>query len=127
MPHIASSAFDAEAFGAPFYRVHDIDALSIPQELRAIRDTTASLIVDAKVTADDVEGTRLLWSLGFRKVCMQITLRHDLGDVGEVPADVAVVLTLALPESVLQQHADNFKFDRFNLDPLLSRDSTRRL
>jgi len=126
MQHITSSAFDADAFGVPFYRVQTIDAGSIRDELQAIRDRDRSFIVDVKVPADAIEHSQLLFSLGFRKVCMQITLRHDLS--ADAPAsDATVVPRLELPEAVVQQHAANFTFDRFSLDPLIARDGTRRL
>jgi GNAT superfamily N-acetyltransferase len=127
MQHITLSAFDADAFGVPFYRVQQIDPGSIGDELRAIRNRERAVIVDAKLPADDVTNAALLWSLGFRKVCMQIVLRHDLRSV-PAPADgVAVASTLDLPESVIAQHAANFTFDRFNLDPLIPHEGTVRL
>ncbi len=127
MQHITSSAFDADAFGMPFYRVHEIDPETIGPELQAIRDTHPAVIVDAKVPADDLQNARLLWALGFRKVCMQFVLKHDLGRVGDQPAGVSVVSRLNLPESTLQQHGGNFTIDRFSLDPLIPRQGTRRL
>ena len=127
MPHIVRSAFDADAFGVPFYRVQTIDPASIGQELQAIRQSGPAVIVDAKVAADDLEGARVLWSLGFRKVCMQIVLRPDLGGADERAPGAAVVPRLDLPESALEQHAGNFTFDRFSLDPLLPREGIRRL
>lgn len=127
MEHITRSAFDADAFGVPFYRVHQVDAATIADDLRAIRERDRSFIVDAKLPADDLTAAPLLWSLGFRKVCMQITLRHDLRGALEPAADVAVVPTLALPEEAIARHAANFTFDRFSLDPLIPRERTRRL
>lgn len=127
MQHITSSAFDADAFGLPFYRVHTIDAASIRDDLQAIRDRHRSFIVDAKVPAEDLEGSRLLMSVGFRKVCMQITLRHDLSGLDARTSDAIVAPTLDLPDDVLQKHAANFTSDRFSLDPLIARDGTRRL
>jgi GNAT superfamily N-acetyltransferase len=58
---------------------------------------------------------------------MQIVLKHDLGSVDERPSDTTVASRLDLPESALQQHAANFTFDRFSLDPMLPREGTRRL
>ena len=127
MPHITPSAFDADAFGVPFYRVHQIDPATVRQELQTIRASHDAFVVDAKVPADDLENSRLLWSLGFRKVCMQIVLRHDLARVEDQSPGMAVVSRLDLPESAIQQHAGNFTFDRFSLDPLIPRDGTRRL
>jgi GNAT superfamily N-acetyltransferase len=125
--HIRLSAFDAEAFAVPFYRVHEIDPASIEQELEAVRKSGKAVVVDAKVPADDLEGARLLWSLGFRKVCMQIMLRYDLRDVPVQPSGTTVTAKLDLPESDIRQHAENFTYDRFSLDPLLPREGIRRL
>jgi hypothetical protein len=127
MQRINRSAFDADAFGVPFYRVLDIDPSSIPDELQSIRDRHSVVIIDAKVPADDIENSRLLASLGFRKICMQIVLRHNLADMNEGPFGAAVVASLDLPESAIEQHAGNFKYDRFSLDPLLPQAGTRRL
>jgi GNAT superfamily N-acetyltransferase len=127
MQHITSSAFDADAFGVPFYRVHAFDGAAIRKELQAIREQDRSFIVDAKVPAEDVENSRLLWSLGFRKVCMQITLRHDLSAADASPSGTTLAARLELAEALLHEHAANFTLDRFSLDPLIARDGTRRL
>jgi GNAT superfamily N-acetyltransferase len=127
MPRITWSPFDADAFGLPFFRVHDVDPASIAEELQTIRDSHNTVVVDAKLPADDVASSRLLSSLGFRKVCMQITLRSGLDGAGHQAGDVAMVPRLDLPEATIRQHAANFTNDRFSLDPLLPRDGTRRL
>jgi ribosomal protein S18 acetylase RimI-like enzyme len=125
---VAPSAFDADAFNLPFYRVHRIDE-TLQERVKALVQDHDALIIDAKVPASDVAAARVLWSLGFRKVCMQVTLCRALGHEA-VPASTSVANVsprLDLDDTTVMRHARNFTFDRFSLDPLLSDEGVRRL
>lgn len=127
MEILRASPFDADAFGMPFYRVHAVDD-SLAGHVRSVCGASPQVVIDAKVPADDLHAGRMLWSLGFRKVCMQITLRRPLTGPFAPPAPAtAVSPELRLPESVLCRHAENFTRDRFSLDPLLPSAGVRRL
>jgi GNAT superfamily N-acetyltransferase len=126
MEPILPSPFDADAFGCPFFRVTRIDE-TLSDRVRALVRDLPEVVIDAKTESGDVAGARLLWSLGFRKVCMQITLRMPLDGRASVPDGVVVAQRLDLQEDVLGRHAGNFRFDRFSLDPLLPAEGVRRL
>ena len=125
-PSLAPSAFDSDAFQRPFYRVQRLEG-SLAEEVQQLRQRHPSLIVDAKIPASDVDSSRLLWSLGFRKVCMQIVLSRTRFASPASAAGAEVSSRLDLDDGDVQRHAANFVFDRFSLDPLLPRADTQRL
>lgn len=109
----------------PFYRVKSFDAVELARDIERL--PAGKLAVDARPPGPDVETSNLLWSLGFRKVCMQIRLTRDLSPpLSDAPA-VEISPQLDLPEETLWSHARNFCYDRFSLDPLLPREGVARL
>jgi hypothetical protein len=108
--------FDSDAFGFPFHRVVHFDEQGIQRELDLL---TASrpVAVDAKCPAEDIATTQALMRLGFRKVCMQVTLQSPAKSAQQT--DVEISNSLLLPDEILWRHASNFTADRFSLDPLL--------
>lgn len=126
MPCIERMEFDSDAFALPFYRVKRIDKERLPAAVAALAAAPGSLVIDAKVEADDVQSAQLLMNLGFRKICTQITLFHALSDTRS-PTEVEVDRTLLLDEPTIWEHARNFRFDRFSLDPLLPAEGRQRL
>jgi GNAT superfamily N-acetyltransferase len=126
-PCLVAMEFDTQAFGFPFYRVVRFDEDRLAAELAALGDS-ALMAADAKRPADDVAGAHALETLGFRKVCMQITLCHHLGGyTGEPDPEVEFLDRLPLDDSVLWRHARNFTKDRFSLDPCLPAEGRQRL
>lgn len=126
MDSIEFSQFDSDAFQVPFYRVKQFDSGALSRDLAKIA-TSSPFVIDAKVPASDIAAAHLLQSLGFRKVCMQITLTHELRGLPPVPEGVELAPRLELSDDLLRQHARNFRFDRFSIDPLLPREGTDRL
>ena len=126
-PCLVPVEFDTQAFGFPFYRVIRFDETCLAAELAALGDS-GPMAADAKRAADDVAAAHVLQTLGFRKVCMQITLRHNLdGHAGAPDPDVEFLDLLDLEDSVLWRHARNFNKDRFSLDPCLPAEGRYRL
>lgn len=120
--------FDSRAFGFPFNRVVRFDERQLGAELRAAAGARP-MATDCKAPAEDVVATHGLMRLGFRKVCMQITLRHDLA---ALPAEtrsseVRIADRFDADEETLWAHARNFTRDRFSLDPLLPAEGRHRL
>lgn len=113
---VRPSAFDAEAFGVAYYRVHDLDGLE--DEVRDVLSGPGSVVIDAKRPAEDVVGAGRLQHCGFRKVCMQVALTAA---PREAEAEGVTVSRghQADPGMVLA-HARNFRFDRFSLDPAIA-------
>lgn len=126
MPSIERMEFDSAAFALPFYRVKRIDKERLPGTVEALAAVPGPLVIDAKVAADDIKSSGLLMNLGFRKVCTQFILTHALSETSS-PNGVVIDRTLLLDESIIWQHARNFRFDRFSLDPLLPADGRQRL
>lgn len=125
-PCVVKRYFDTSTFRVPFYRVVnlDIDCLrrQIPPLLRE-----KPLIVDAKVPADRSDIIRLLENFGFRIVCTQISLLHDLAQPSPAAVPVTVSKRLDLDEHTRHAHVMNFQFDRFSLDPLIDPSRRERL
>ncbi len=119
------SQFDADAFGIPFFRVKNLAPDQLAVEIARLPES-GGFAVDAKAPAENLDAARLLTGLGFRKIAMQIRLTHDLRNL---PPDgrAAVSSRLDLPEDVLWRHGRNFRYDRFNQDPLLPHDGPARL
>jgi GNAT superfamily N-acetyltransferase len=119
--------FESRAFGFLFYRVMRFDEGQLRTELAGVADARP-MAADSKVSADDVVASHGLMRLGFRKVCMQITLRHDLTLPPEPPcSEVRIADRLDLEEEAIWAHARNFTRDRFSLDPLLPATGRHRL
>jgi GNAT superfamily N-acetyltransferase len=64
---------------------------------------------------------------GFRKICTQIELRHDLAGPTRAPEDAAIHSRANLPAAAIDAHARNFRTDRFALDVMLSQSDHDRL
>jgi hypothetical protein len=120
--------FDTQAFGFQFYRLKTVDGPALREDLAAL-SRHGPFAADGKLPADDRNGCRTLLICGFRKVCMQVTLAHDLQNVLPTVPDsqVSVVNCLSLSEETLLAHARNFTVDRFSLDPLLPAEGHDRL
>jgi hypothetical protein len=122
--------FDTEIFQAPYYRVKDFNKSKIEREFNELKKS-GPVIVDAKVDASDKELSNFFHNLGFKKICMQIELELPLdkvevsGDCGD--ADVRIDTNFMLSDDVIQKHAENFVYDRFSLDPLISKDKKNKL
>jgi len=126
MACVEISPFDSDAFGHPFYRVHSFDPDGLRAELGQLPLETR-VAVDAKVPASDVPNYQLLMALGFRPVAMMIHLTHRLEAAPEPLPAARIVPRLDLPEEVIWRHARNFRYDRFNLDPMLAKEGVARL
>lgn len=118
--------FDTDAFGIPFYRVTDPWAAALDCELSELSGKPR-LIVDAKLSAEDIHGAARLMRLGFRKICVQIELQRPL-DTAPVPCPNAEIRDhVVYPDPVIGAHAAQFVFDRFTLDVDLPRAGHDRL
>lgn len=112
--------FDAEAFGVPFYRIVDVFAEDLHEDLNRLM-AQPPIVIDAKLKAGNRDIDCLLQEKGFRKICTQINLAHFLDTDETVDEHISVNRALDLTESQIKTHAENFVFDRFSLDALLPR------
>jgi GNAT superfamily N-acetyltransferase len=126
MPCIQRMEFDSEAFRLPFYRVRQLDEKLLSVAIEKLIAAPGPLAIDAKIAADDIPSAQLLMNLGFRKICTQFTLTHPLSETPPA-SEAAIDRTLLLDESTIWQHARNFRYDRFSLDPLLPTDGRQCL
>ena len=122
-------SFDSESFGFPCYRVRCWDPEPLSAAVRRLLDSPGPLAIDAKVPADDVATTSRLMLLGFRKVCMQVTLSCDLSARSLAPDTAGVIIRRGMPfdDETVWRHARNFCYDRFSLDPLMPAEGRHRL
>ncbi len=120
---ITRLAFDEAALGRPCYRLtdpiseEDLAALAAHAGLPGAAD----IFADAKVAAFDIATARRLLQAGFKKICTQVDLVHDLAAVPDAGAgtDATITDTLALDTATIAAHARNFKTSRFQQDPAL--------
>ena len=117
-PILERRTFDADAFGIPFFRVTDPNAAGLPEALATLPNDRPC-IVDAKLAAQDIASAARLIRAGFRKVCVQIELHHQLDQDLCPPQRARIVDRVALSEADVHAHARNFTFDRFALDVAL--------
>ncbi len=118
--------FDSAAFGFPYYRVTRLEEDGLAAEVDALL-RNGRMAADAKRPADDVAGTHALMKLGFRKVCMQVTLQWRTAGSPEPDPEVELRDSLGVDEETLWRHARNFTRDRFSMDPLLPAAGRHRL
>jgi len=116
---VAQQAFDTEIFGLPYHRVVELDQARLERELPPLL-ARKPIIIDAKVPAERTDLVRYLLGHGFRAVCPQITLVHDLAQVPLMPTRVAIRPSLAFDAETIRAHAANFLTDRFACDPLIT-------
>lgn len=126
-PCLTPVEFESRAFGFPYYRVTRFDERQLGEELAALAEVRP-MAADFKTSADDAGTSHGLTRLGFRRVCMQITLRHDLKTLpAQHGPDVRIADRLTLADDTIWAHARNFTRDRFSLDPLLPSCGRQRL
>jgi len=119
--------FESRAFGFSYFRATHFDERRLGEALAAKADIRP-MAADCRVPAGDVASSHGLMRLGFRKVCMQVTLCHNLNEVAEVGNSGAVIADrLNLDAETVWEHARNFTRDRFSLDPLLPAAGRHRL
>ncbi len=122
--------FDTEIFQVPYYRVKDFNENKIELEFNKLKES-GSVIIDAKVDASDKELSNFFHNLGFKKICMQIELELPLNntEISQIGGDTEVKIApiFMLPDDLIKKHAENFIYDRFSLDPLISKDKKNKL
>lgn len=120
--------FDSEIFGLPFYRVADPGSPSLAGEIANLA-AAGRFAVDAKLSAGDTEGLARLEALGFRRVCGQTLLTHDLAGPDAPRGGIAarILDRLELDAETLRAHAAGFRFARFLQDPRLPAAGAQRL
>ena len=110
--------FDTDAFGVPFYRVVATHSPNLERGVAALI-ANPPVIIDAKLSAEDIGNCHRLLKLGFRKICTQIEFRHKLEEVACPPKRSSIMNCCALSDATILAHARQFVFDRFSLDPEL--------
>ena len=121
-------AFDSDVFGVPFYRLSDPASVRVAEDIAALSDQ-GDFIADAKLPMGEAQAIAALERLGFRRICSQVELSHDLAESGAMKSVPAARLAdrLALEAESLSAHAAGFRFARFLQDPLLPQAASRRL
>lgn len=113
---LVRQSFDSEAFGLDFYRVATPDREALARDLATLGAPGIPFMADAKLPAQDIEGSKQLQRLGFRKICVQPTFVLPLrGMRGAAVGEPQAVVDM--PREELAAHAANFTYSRFGLDP----------
>jgi GNAT superfamily N-acetyltransferase len=123
---IEQQAFDTEAFGLPFHRIKRFDLSRLGDELDGLIQR-APIIIDATVPVDQRECTYFLMERGFRKICTQFELHHDLSGSPTRAPGARISDRIDISEECLAAHAENFVYDRFSLDPLIDHEGCKQL
>jgi len=114
---ITKQDFDSKIFGVDYYRIQSSDIERIKKELAAVK-VINPVMIDTKIAASEKELDRYLQSEDFRKVCMQIELECfpvDADDSG-FPKHIVITDHIELDDKLIQEHSENFLYDRFSLD-----------
>jgi len=114
--------FDSQAFNVDYYRAVRFEPEPLGRELAAL---AGPYMADAKLEAQDIEGSKTLQRLGFRKICVQPTFALDLSGARGAAVGEPQGVT-ELPEADLAAHAANFPYSRFGLDPWIGEDQRVR-
>ena len=118
--------FDSDVFGCPFYRVTEFSPPDFEKDIRRLI-RSPPIIIDAKIRADLIDLAESLLCIGFRKVCTQVELRHDLQMQGSPSGNAAIETRVEFSDEAVAAHAANFIFDRFALDVAIPREAHDRL
>lgn len=107
--------FDTDIFGLPFYRVVDPDPRPLSDELDRVVELPA-YFVDAKAPAEDIELSRFLQDQGFAKACLQPRFAYVPAAPPKNAPDPEATAEGRLSPEDLDRHAQNLRYQRFNLD-----------
>jgi len=118
MTCVVRQAFDTEIFGLPFYRVIDLDEADLARDLPPLL-RREPVIIDAKVPAHRSDLIRFLLGFGFRAICTQVTLVHDLAELPVMTGRVDIRPRVEFDAETIRAHIANFQADRFARDPLI--------
>jgi len=119
------SEFDSKIFGKNWYRLDISDEKECNAEkiLDAIRNSDAEYI-DIKITGEQLKFERKLKEIGFRKVCMQISMCCELIKQNIEPSSVTTFSDKPLDENIIKKLSENnsksFTTSRFYLDEKLN-------
>lgn len=119
---ISPLSFDSAIFGKPCYRITTENLSKIKHGLKKFEDLP-NIFIDAKIDASKKDIDNLLQKFGFRKVCMQVKLFLPIQKNQKSEDPKFVRAEVLLKQAEIIKHRNNFKYDRFSLDPrILKRD-----
>lgn len=115
---LARSAFDEIFIRLPCFKLRPPVSSSDLDELGP-SGTYSRVFADAKIPAADLKLSHTLLDQGFRKICTQIQLSHDVSKVPTKSPLVEIEDHLVLMDELIFQHAANFEASRFRQDPMV--------
>jgi GNAT superfamily N-acetyltransferase len=100
-----------------------------PADLAALSAAQAKgpCFASAKIDASDLETLNTMEKLDFRRICIQLLLRHRLDAAPGIAADVQIAERLDLGPTDVRAHAVQFETGRFRQDPLIATDAAIEL
>jgi hypothetical protein len=117
---IAELDFDSNIFKKPCYRITSENFEYIQSTLLEYK-FKKNIFIDAKVNAANKFLDIYLKRFGFHKVCMQVRLIFDINKNLSNSKPQFSTKSVSLSEEKIRQHCDNFYYDRFSLDPRISK------
>jgi GNAT superfamily N-acetyltransferase len=112
------SHFDEEFLGVRCFRLTPPVTQEDLNALQALTRETP-LFADVKLPVGDAAAARELLLSGFRKVCTQVQLHHDLTRLPDAAEAAGIADRLELPATAISAHAANFATGRYRQDARL--------
>jgi hypothetical protein len=117
---IAELEFDSNIFKKPCYRITTENFEYIQSALLNF-EFKKNIFIDAKVNAANKFLDIYLKNFGFHKVCMQVKLIFDINQNSSNFKSKYCTESINLSDEKIKLHCDNFYYDRFSLDPRISK------
>lgn len=113
---ITHLSFDSAIFNKPCYRIKTENLSKIKYALKKFQNLP-NIFIDAKIEASKKDIDNSLQKFGFHKVCMQIQLILPIENYKNFEDPKLIKTQILLSHSEITKHRNNFKYDRFSLDP----------
>lgn len=112
--------FDSNIFNKPCYRISSENIELIQSSLMNPKFKN-NIFIDTKINAANKILEIYLKKFGFHKVCMQVKLLLDINESLSNLKSQYSTEVINLSDEIIKLHCNNFNYDRFSLDPRISK------
>lgn len=112
--------FDSNIFNKPCYRISSENFELIHSSLINFK-FRKNIFIDTKINAANKLLEIYLKKFGFQKICMQVKLLLDINESSCNLKTQYSTEVINFPDEIIKLHCNNFNYDRFSLDPRISK------